>query len=77
MDWVATDDGWDRADGTATVRLRRTADGRWAVTYDRLAQAPEGADYRRETVDSREAAEAIAADWRERNGDHDHGDGRD
>jgi hypothetical protein len=64
MDWEATDHGWDRADGAATVRLRRTADDRWAVTYDRLAQAPEGPAYRRKTVDSREAAEAVAADWR-------------
>lgn len=65
MEWEPTEDGWRRADGTAVLTLRETADGRWAVTLDRLEQAPEGPAYRRETLDSREAAAALAADWRE------------
>ncbi len=65
MEWEETDDGWCRADGAAILTLRETADGRWAVTLDRLKQAPEGPAYRRETLDSREATEALAADWRD------------
>lgn len=54
---------WLRDDRCATVRLRRTAGGRWAVTLDRLTQAPEGSAYARETVSSREAAVGLAEEW--------------
>ena len=70
MGWqtVETDaagEEWERADGHATVRLRERTDGRFAVRLDRLTQAPEGSAYRRETVETRETAEALAAEWRE------------
>ncbi|WP_438268322.1 DUF7543 family protein [Halomarina halobia] len=52
---------WTRADGTVVVSLRETADTRWAVTLDRLEQAPEGSGYERETVPTREDALAVAA----------------
>ena len=74
MDWRETrsDDRvteWERADGHATVRLRRRPDGRYVVRYDRLFQAPEGPEYRRETVPDREAALELVERWRE--GDED------
>jgi len=61
------DDGdevvWTREDEAAVVRLRRTADGRWAVALDRLRQAPEGETYRHETFADRAAAERWAEEW--------------
>lgn len=76
MDWThretRTGDEWTREDGTAIVTLRETADARWAVTLDRLEQAPEGPGYDRETVPTREEALTVAERWRE-----DHADGRD
>lgn len=59
---------WTRADGHATVRLRRTATGEWAVTLDRLRQAPGGEAYRHETVEGRAAAERLAEEWRRGDG---------
>ncbi|WP_178918173.1 hypothetical protein [Natronomonas gomsonensis] len=68
MDWTheERDDGtvWSRSDRNAFVRLRHTADDRWAVTLDRLEQAPDGETYRHETFEDREAAEAQAEEWR-------------
>nr|WJK63038.1 hypothetical protein QSJ49_07135 [Halobacterium salinarum] len=50
MDWTEvtrqTGREWERADGNAIVRARRTAGGDWAVTYERLTQAPRGLDVR-------------------------------
>lgn len=60
----AVTDRWEREDGTAVVWVRETADGRWAVTLDRLEQASEGPEYRRETLPDREAALDCAAAWR-------------
>jgi hypothetical protein len=54
---------WEREDGHATLRLRPGTDGSWVVRADRLVQAPEGDGYRRETVPSREAAEAVVERW--------------
>lgn len=56
---------WERDDGYATIRLRERADGRCVVRFDRLIQAAEGEGYRRETVESRETGERLAAEWRE------------
>ncbi|WP_276258233.1 DUF7543 family protein [Haloglomus litoreum] len=58
---------WERGDRYARVVLRRTATGAWAVTLDRLAQAPEGQHYHRETLDDRERALELAATWRAEN----------
>lgn len=79
MDWTEvategpTDAGerreWERADGHAVVVVRETAGGDWAVTLDRLEQAPEGPAYRRETLSDREAALELAAEWREADAD--------
>lgn len=55
---------WERGDHAATVRIRERPDGSYVVRIDRLKQAPEGPAYRRETADTREAAEEIAADFR-------------
>lgn len=70
MGWQAVEtdaagDEWERDDGHATIRLRELTDGRVAVRLDRLTQAPEGSGYRHETAPDREAAEALAAEWRE------------
>ncbi|GAA0300428.1 DUF7543 family protein [Halarchaeum salinum] len=69
MEWhtTAADVGerWERADGDAVVSLRETATGAWAVTYDRLRQAPEGEAYRRETCETEADARALAAEWRD------------
>lgn len=55
---------WTRRDDTAVVRLRRTTTGTWAVTLDRLRQAPDGETYEHETFDDRAAAERQAEQWR-------------
>lgn len=70
MAWTETDDvadahtEWERDDRCATIRLRRRRDG-WTVRLDRLTQAPEGSLYLEERVDTRDAAERVAAEWRE------------
>lgn len=68
MEWTREnrDDGvvWSRSDRNAFVRLRRTADDRWAVTLDRLEQAPDGEAYRHETFEDRQTAEERAETWR-------------
>ncbi|MFC6837627.1 DUF7543 family protein [Halomarina ordinaria] len=68
MDWNEEREGgttrFTRSDGTVVVSVRETADTRWAVTLDRLEQAPEGPAYERETVATREAALEVAARWR-------------
>ncbi len=69
MDWDRTRDEdaveeWTRSDGLATVRLRERADGSFVVRYDRLEQAAEGRAYRYERRPDREAAVALAAEWR-------------
>jgi hypothetical protein len=58
---------WERSDRYARVALRETATGSWAVTLDRLSQAPEGQYYHRETLPDRERALEQAAAWREEN----------
>lgn len=58
---------WERGDRYARVVLRETATGAWAVTLDRLAQAPKGQYYHRETLDDRERALELAAEWRAAN----------
>jgi len=68
MEWEQTtaEDGideWTRADGNATIRLRRRTDDRFAVRLDRLYQADEDRGYAYEVVDTREAAEALVDDW--------------
>jgi len=69
MEWheTAPDVGtrWEREDGDAVVSVRETATGEWAVTYDRLRQAPEGETYRRETCETEADALALAAEWRD------------
>ena len=55
---------WERTDGGATVRLRKSPSGTWAVRVDRLHQSAEGTLYRRETAESRPAAERLAEAWR-------------
>ena len=69
MDYEQTTDTdefteWERDDGHATIRLRKRADGQFAVRYDQLHQADAGRAYAYETVESREAAEALVAEWR-------------
>ncbi|WP_254536294.1 DUF7543 family protein [Halomarina litorea] len=72
MDWTdretRTGHEWTRGDGTVVVTLRKTADARWAVTLDRLEQAPEGPGYDRETLPTREEALGVVERWR---GEHD------
>ncbi|WP_254831489.1 DUF7543 family protein [Haloglomus salinum] len=58
---------WERGDRYVRVVVRETATGAWAVTLDRLAQAPEGQYYHRETVADRDGALDLAATWREEN----------
>lgn len=58
---------WERDDGYARVAVRETATGEWAVSLDRLEQAPEGAAYRHETVGDRAEAVEIAETWRHAN----------
>ena len=75
MEWDQTtvEDGieeWTRADGNATIRLRRRTDGRFAVRLDRLYQADEDRGYAYEVVETRDTAEALVDDWqREAAGD--------
>jgi hypothetical protein len=68
VSWTRTTDTesrveWDRADGYARVVARQTATGNWAVSLDRLEQAPEGETYAHETVDAREEAVSLAETW--------------
>lgn len=68
MDYEQTTDTdefteWERDDGYVTIRLRKRADGQFAVRYDQLHQADGGRAYAYETVESRAAAEALVADW--------------
>lgn len=68
MDWERTTDGenlceWTRADGNATIRLRRRPHGQFAVRYDQLHQADEGRAYRYEVVDDRTAADELVEAW--------------
>jgi hypothetical protein len=70
MSWqeVRADDRiteWERSDGNATIRLRRRPDDTWAVRLDRLYQAEDGRDYRRERVDGEDEARELVAAWRE------------
>ncbi|MFC7071021.1 DUF7543 family protein [Halobaculum lipolyticum] len=69
MPWSSVDtperyDEWERADGLATLRVREHRDGSYVVRLDRLEQAPDGRAYRRERVADREAADALAAEWK-------------
>ncbi|MFC3478848.1 DUF7543 family protein [Halobacterium litoreum] len=70
MNWAEVErrDGreWEREDGYAVVRMRQTARGDWAVTYDRLEQADEGSAYERVTVGSEDAALSRVERFRER-----------
>lgn len=68
MNWeqtIAEDEleEWARADGNATIRLRRRTDGRFAVRLDQLYQADEGRGYAYEIVETRTAANELVDDW--------------
>jgi hypothetical protein len=70
MGWTVTEDGddrirWERSDGYAVLVARATATGEWAVSIDRLEQAPEGPTYDHATVADRDAAREVAETWRE------------
>lgn len=70
MPWdLVTDENrlteWKRSDGYATIRLRERPDGRYAVRFDRLHQAPGGKAYRHETVPNRDEATSLVAEWKE------------
>lgn len=70
MGWTVTEERddrlrWERSDGYAILSARATATGEWAVSLDRLEQAPEGPDYDHETVTDREAALDLARRWRD------------
>jgi hypothetical protein len=60
---------WERSDGNAVIRLRQTARGDWAVTYDRLEQADEGSAYERVEVGSEDVALTRVEEFQERSGD--------
>jgi len=70
MEWTEVDvrvgRRWEREDGYAVVSVRETASGEWAVTYDRLTQAPEGEAYDRATEPDEEAALDRAKEYRNR-----------
>ncbi|MFC7176014.1 DUF7543 family protein [Halosegnis marinus] len=61
MGWERTRDDerrieWERTDGYARVVARETATGTWAVSLDRLEQAPDGQTYDHRTAPDRDAA---------------------
>lgn len=56
---------WERSDGYARVVARATATGTWAVSLDRLEQAPDGESYDHRTVENRGEAIEVAAAWRD------------
>lgn len=62
---------WERADGNAVIRVRQTARGDWAVTYDRLEQAAEGSAYERVEVGSEDAALTRVEEFQERGSEAD------
>lgn len=67
--WEIVDSGerrvaWERSDGCARVVARETAGGDWAVSLDRLEQAPEGQAYEHRVVESRQTALSVAEEWR-------------
>jgi hypothetical protein len=62
---------WERADGNSVIRLRQTARGDWAVTYDRLEQAAEGQAYERVEVGSEDAALTRVEEFQERTAEAD------
>lgn len=69
MSWRRTRDTaerieWERGDGYARIIARETASGSWAVSLDRLEQAPEGETYRHETTSDRERALGLVSEWR-------------
>ncbi|MFB6298959.1 MAG: hypothetical protein ABEH65_01725 [Halobacteriales archaeon] len=71
MGWERTIDDanrtrWERTDGYATITLRETASGDWAVWIDRLQQAPDGPGYDHEVFETETAANDRAARWRDR-----------
>lgn len=57
-------DEWERADGYATLRVREHPDGSYVVRLDRLEQAPDGREYRRERVGDREHADEVVTEWK-------------
>lgn len=73
MEWTRSrdDEGlveWTREDGYVTLRRRRRPDGEWVVRLDRLHQAPEGREYRRERVTDESAAVAVLDEWKSASG---------
>ncbi|UIO99321.1 hypothetical protein Hbl1158_12395 [Halobaculum sp. CBA1158] len=79
MAWTRTEtpegyEEWERDDGDATLRVRERVDGSYVVRLDRLEQASDGRDYRRERVADRGAADALLAEWKR---EFDRADGRD
>ena len=69
MPWTETTDApgdireWERADGTATIRLRTRPDGTWVVRLDVLHQAPDESRYRRRDAETESAALALVERW--------------
>jgi len=68
MEWEQTTadeeiEEWTRADGNATIRLRRRTDGQFVVRLDQLYQADEDRGYEYEVVEDRTTAEAFVDDW--------------
>jgi len=68
MEWEQTTadeeiEEWTRADGNATIRLRRRTDGQFVVRLDQLYQADEDRGYEYEVVEDRTTAEALVDDW--------------
>ena len=55
---------WQRADGYATVRLRRRDDGGAVIRLDVMEQAVDGRVYKREQHADPEVAAEQAAIWR-------------
>ena len=54
---------YERTTDTDELTEWERADGQFAVRYDQLHQADGGRAYAYETVETREAAEELVADW--------------
>ncbi|WP_336359819.1 DUF7543 family protein [Haladaptatus sp. ZSTT2] len=54
---------WRRDDDYATISLRQTRGGNWAVSFDRLIQAPEGEAYKHELVETEREALELVGEW--------------
>lgn len=70
MNWTEQDPignkrEWRRSDNYATISVRQTKGGDWAVSFDRLIQAPEGQLYKHEVVETEAAALELVSTWQE------------